>query len=355
MKTFILLAVLFGAFSNMHAQSRAWSDGKLRWDEFVLKPDAEKGTSEFRYLIGYETRQRKIGDTLLVRTEAYLNMSVSTSWVHPEGRKPDQLRMHQISFDIAEKHRRQLQIQLDKARKFDGLLEKMQELCETEIRAFQQASRGGMNPVVLSAYEEQLRKELDALPIRAINNPVINKDVHGLGMNFGFGPAVNPGLGAGFGVQYAIEYRYKKHVFGMFGALSGGKLREDVMHNAENLNGTPAHSAVAALKYGHLIPLKNGITLLPFILAGAHEYSERRDESGAWSRNKAAIAAGIDVTKPFYKVSRFQRDPFFGKQSFEAYDMRAQVLTGYINHGNGLAGPYVMISVGAGLTVDFLK
>jgi hypothetical protein len=140
----------------------------LSWSDFQGKvPTATTEHTHAEFYLGYRPALQKTGDSTIYRLAAVGYFDKGLSYADSAYRTENRLRYHQVQFDLLELHRRQLQKELDVARRkanFDDLFRNIYAAYSTLKGAFEREFQQGKEAIVLLKWEQKVDSLLLVLP-----------------------------------------------------------------------------------------------------------------------------------------------------------------------------------------------
>ncbi len=122
-----LLGLFLMATFLAHSQTfiKAYDvNAPLTWDDFMGKAPQTNTASHAEFYFGYRPLKEKTNDSVIYRLKAVGYFDKGLSYVAETKKNDERLRFHQVQFKLLEIHRRQLQQDLDQAKRktdFDAL------------------------------------------------------------------------------------------------------------------------------------------------------------------------------------------------------------------------------------------
>lgn len=236
MKHLLLLsALVFGLLQSYgQTEERLWEEGDLSWSDFKGEPNIySSGASELNYLLSYKTARKKIGNTIVFLYETRNSINPDLCWVKDDERSDQLLRYNQVMFNIVELYRRGLQSQLHRADNLSMAENKFRNQyhqCSIEIRKLQDDTRAGTKAGAIAFWDEQIARELRAMPLELV--PPISDRNFGYGLNFGLGTGLfTATLGdhftTPFSVIYGFDAAYKRNILYLNATLAGNRVKRE--------------------------------------------------------------------------------------------------------------------------------
>jgi hypothetical protein len=300
----ILILILIASasiISPIQAQTakKAWSDGKLTWDDFRERPGIES-QSELIYRFQTRTETQKIDGIMVKRIRAIALMDPSLSWANPSGRTDQMLRYHQVMFDMIELHRRLMQIDLDRISNTDDatlVFDRYFDQHSVMVSSYQQETRYGELEKMIARWETKIADSLAATPEPRL--PDYDPEKLGFGMHLTIGGGTHFGsianhlsanglIGTGFQLIWD-QYTLNASI------LSGYGMVREAFADAELKKGGWYEGNSVEFSIGYLIERDDRPTVMPFVglhilaLTKPHLFSQPRYSRGY------GFAAGIQV------------------------------------------------------------
>jgi hypothetical protein len=287
--------LVFFLVSSLSAQKnigRTWAEGRLTWQDFTIRENAQ-GKSELRYFFTYNTGRQRFGDTTVVRFFAISYLDPHASWVNPDFKTDQVLRYNQVVFDILEMNRRKLQYEFDRVISpisLDRKLRQAIKLAKDEIEKFNLETDDGLNMDVIMFWEQKLSKQLEKLPDRKI--PEFEVQNFGYGMHAGIGLGAFTGSLGGhfkpsFNFLFGFDFAFKNSTIFMNGTLAWNRVRTNYFSEVNWHAGRPAYIAIVDFSYGYALINNHNLKLSPFVGLGITEFS---DQTGENTLNKIRMA-----------------------------------------------------------------
>lgn len=307
-KLLISITLVFVILSASAQNSkRSWDSGPLTWDDFHVIPQTAAEKSYLSYYIGYMPQKTNIDGITYSYYEAVAYINTNASWVGAMYRNDATLKYNQLIFDMVELSRRHLQRNMNNAcspNDFGALLEQESARLSTRIEQFRQLSHDGEDSEAMSAYENQLRHEMEMNTVKAM--PTYGSDTWWCcGLFTGLGTIANTGsLGTLFpfdGLQwnFGLFFGYKNHNMFLSPAFGGMKAHENRDYNGRQfVDGKRYESFCVNFEYGYRMVDNKAFFLMPTVGLGVREYSEASNDDG-FSYARPCPTIGVFFAKHF--------------------------------------------------------
>lgn len=359
MKKYALCTFLtFIMFSPLHSQNprRDWSDGKLTWNDFVVK-NSDTEISGFRFMLEYKTAKQKGKDTTVYRFETYSYIDLPVTWATPESRNEQHLRYHQIMFDLAESYRRTLQNRLDRVGSVyeaDNILQSITNDYQTEINRIKHDSKDGQNMKTIVLWEQIVANRLAKLPENAL--PEYSVGSFGYGMHIGLGSSVYAGnVGSYFSpalfLNYGFDFSYKKSNIMLSAILGGNGIKKSIVSEPGWYSGKNSGFAIGDISYGYTLFDNNKFRIIPFAGFGFFEQTT----ASAERLYNVNMLAGVTGYYKFRHWLNFLPDPLIGVREISEASLRARLFVSGVNYGNNLNGASINFSISISGGGKFMK
>lgn len=357
----ITIALVLSADLKAQNHKKYWTGAKLTWDDFHERT-SDKGVSELKYLLGYNTDKEKYGDTTILRTVAFCYMDKTLSWVNPDFKTDQILRYNQVIFDIAELYRRRLQHALDRTNSVllvENTFRKVYSQCAGEIDEFEHDADGGQNINAISTWEKMIADALRTT--RDERMPSFSKTNFGYGMSAGIGGGMFTGslgdhFSPTFNFVFGFDFAYKSSILFLNATLAGGNVRKEYLSDENWYENQGNHVAILDVSYGYAIIDNANFKLTPFAGLGvteiSHTNSGRSDEVTLLDSN------GLFGINADYKIrTRLNLVPGLFDDLREKVEtcVRARLYVARANYYPDLNGYSINLAVGICGTGGFLR
>jgi len=342
---------------------RNWSDGKLSWDDFVVK-QSETEISGFKYLLEYSTNREKVNDTIFIRYKTYCYIDQPETWATSEARTDQHLRYHQVVFNIAEMYRRILQDELDKCKsnyETDRILQEITNSCKADIDRFKSDSKDGQIMKTIVLWEQIVENKLNKNP--EIKVPDFQIGDLGFGFYLGAGKYFLPGkinnhFNPSFNFAFGMGAVYKKSIFLMEG-MSGNSYVTNDFTNNENLwsKGMKVSYSLTDLSYGYSVLDNQKFRIAPFVGLGIVEVYETLPDKTIKGMKLSSVnfLAGVSANYKFNKIVNLVRDPILMDRGFTENSILTKLYVTRTNFGEDMNGFTVNLSVSYNLLEKKIK
>ena len=156
------LLVLMSTMATAQESRRGWEKGPLTWSDFV--PMGESIGAEHSYLeyiLDVEQRKDEVNGMEMKTRTAVLYVDRKMSWVDTHYRTPQELRYNQVAFNIAELHRRRLQLVIDTGGTAN--MNYYSRLLAYEVDSFCHESNYGADTAAVALWEWNVRQQIDSI------------------------------------------------------------------------------------------------------------------------------------------------------------------------------------------------
>lgn len=355
MKKFHLLILLITILileAGAQNTKRIWSDGKLSWDDFVLK-QSETEISGFKYMIEYHTEKQKSNDTTILRFETECYIHQPETWAAADSRNNQQLRYHQVIFDLAESYRRTLQNRLDHAASVqfsDYILQNVMNECRADIQQFKTDSKDGQNMKTIVLWEQIMTNRLAKQPENAL--PEFTVGNFGYGMHIGLGTAFYTGNTAKYFtpalfLNYGFYFSYKKSNLFLNAILGGNRVHNTITNIPGWNEGMRTGYALGDISYGYTITDNAKIRLVPFAGIGFTEQSASTNDTDAngLNLNSFTVLGGLTTYFKIRHRLNLLPDPLLGLREITETSIKARLFLAGANYGSSVKGASINLSV----------
>lgn len=312
---------------------RYWEKGPLTWNDFTVV-DKSIGAEHSYLEFGLDVVPRKHdvdGGSVMVSTAvAFANKEMS--WVDGAFRTPAQLRYNQVVFNIAELHRRRLQVVVDTGGTVN--MDYRMRLLTHEVDSFCRASNFGNDTAEVLWWEQAIRRQMDSVTPLMVEKHALANKVEGMRPDGCFG------MSMGFGSKFFMGdiHRYFApsggYYFDMFGGggrnvftfgfyVGGGRCKPDSILTVNPDNLLYWNDKIMTLDlhvdYGYSVVSNRRLTLTPFVGYGLQGvYYSTPDEGASGGPSEGCWRVGVDAQ---YDLAQAQSA---GRVSTELYGMSLQ-------------------------------
>ena len=293
---------------------RYWEKGPLTWNDFAVV-DRSIGAEHSYLEFGLDVilRPQEVeGGTLQVRTAVAYAVK-EMSWVDSNYRTPPQLRYNQVLFNIAELHRRRLQVVVDTGGNVN--MEYYMRLLMHETDSFCLATNYGNDTVEVLWWEQDVRRQLDSItPLMVQKHQEANaikgfrSDSH-FGMMMGGGAKFFTGdlyslVAPSGGFYFDIETGKWRHSFTFGFYIGGGGCKLDSISAVNYSNTLLRDDKITTLDlhvdYGFAVLDGQRLTVTPFVGYGLQGfYYSADEESVSGGPSEGCWRLGVDAKYDF--------------------------------------------------------
>lgn len=349
---FIFVLLLISPRLFAQAYMKPWSEGKLTWQDFNERNDAQ-GIAAMNYYLGYETEKQKFGDTLVTRMVAKAFFNRVTSWVNPAYKSEELLRYHQILFDIVELYRRKLQIELDAGNIADlkNLLHEIQTECDLEVEKVKDEMGGGADLHDLDLWENSVLEKLVFNPAYAIPPVRLSRlgyDVHAeLGWNV-FSGSLGEHMKPVAGFQFGFDFSYQRSFLCMDVGLGFGETKKSYGGNSAIENGEKSTLGQVAFSYGYALIDGNRIRLIPYagLALTKHSYRKNGKREEDLVLDDSNIRVGLTADFKLKSKVVITADNAYSAGEKQNHRLTARLYLSRVNYAPDLKGNLVNLSLG---------
>jgi len=355
MKYFFLFFVLFTTLFYAQDNRKDWSTEKLTWNDFQGIAVKGDNVSKLKYVLSLETKKKEINDTIYSFTEASAYMDKNLSWVHKDQKNNQSLRYNQVIFNLAELHRRKLQLdlnQMNSVYELDLIFDKHFSNLNNKIAQFQKQSKKGNSLPTIEIWEVLTDDKLKEYPSKDVLKFKNNKV--GLGMFIGLGSGMfTNSLQEHFtnnvvNLTYGFDVAYKKHTVFLNGSISFNKVKKEFIdHETTWLKDKKTTLALVDVSYGYPIIDNSKLRLIPFIGLGITELtSKNTEEDKDLKLVDYNLIFGLNADYKFKKIVSLTPSVFSGGKEYKETAIRVKLFASKVNYSDNLNGYSVNLSVG---------
>lgn len=318
MKTTLMKAVLCAAFmlsaiiadAQSYKQSMIpWKDRPLTWNDFqALYPTRDTLAFEISFHATPRRVTKKVGDTTyeFFSYDSYIN--ALDSWVRPENKTDDLLKLCQTNFDLWELCIRK---SIDEyCSSLDALPNEIfkfhERLCKRRQDELYHLTKRGTDHAAVEHYAQEVKRELaqtEFHPERYDNSLEIDRGVFysfGLETHIPFTSYFKPFFGFSLNAGY---YLNRRSMVGLELNMEGfSKCKEPIYtKKGEILEGDKVWTAAMSLIYGLSIKNSRKVELMPYVGLGVRSYDggdlyeqyQKKNNNGHVER--AGISLGVGM------------------------------------------------------------
>lgn len=289
---------------------RGWEKGPLTWNDFTpMNESLGAEHSYLEYILDIEMRQDEVNGIEMRTRTAVLYVDKRMSWVDTHYRTPQELRYNQVAFNIAELHRRKLQLVIDTGGTVN--MNYYTRLLTYVVDSFCHDTYYGADTVAVAWWEQEIRRQTDSItPIMVEQHQKANTiekviPVYSMAFNIGGGAKLFAGdmhklFVPNGGVYFDFEGGLWRHLFVFGFYIGGGRCRPDSVDNVNSIDKLYATDRLTTLdmylNYGFTVIDAQKWCVTPFVGFGLQgflyndpQYSESGGPmEGCWR-------AGVDV------------------------------------------------------------
>lgn len=349
-----VITIVLSATVVLRAQGdkKYWTEGKLTWVDFRGQA-SDKGVSELKYLLGYNSDKQKYGDTTIVRITAFCYMDKALSWVAPDFKTDEVLRYNQVIFDITELYRRRLQYALDRTDSYlllEDTFRRIYSECANEIDELEHDTDRGQNANAIVSWEKTISNALGETEDQGI--PSFTTTNFGYGMHAGVGAGTFTGtvgdyFGRTFNFIFGFDLAYKNSIFFLNATLAGGKVTKDYLSDNTWYKNQTDNVAILDVSYGYAVIDNANFKLTPFAGLGVTEISRNTDRAEDVRLLDSNVLFGINAD---YKIrTRLNLVPsvfFYGLKEKVETSARLRLYLSRANYYSDLSGYSINLTIG---------
>ena len=304
------LLVLMSTMATAQESRRGWEKGPLTWSDFV--PMGESIGAEHSYLeyiLDVEQRKDEVNGMEMKTRTAVLYVDRKMSWVDTHYRTPQELRYNQVAFNIAELHRRRLQLVIDTGGTVN--MNYYSRLLAYEVDSFCHESNYGADTAAVALWEWNVRQQIDSItPYMVEQHQKANTiekitPLYLMAFNIGGGAKMFAGdmhklFAPSGGIYFDFEGGLWRHLFVMGFYIGGGRCRPDSIDNVRSIDKLYATDRLTTLdmyiNYGFMAVDAHRWCITPFVGYGMQGFlydDEEYSESGG--PIEGCWRAGVDV------------------------------------------------------------
>ena len=312
-KSFVLIVLGLSLTTTAMSQNtnlRGWEKGPLTWNDFTLMNESVGDEHSYlEYILQVEQRPDEINGKEMETKTAVLYVDRKMSWVDSHYRTPQELKYNQVAFNLAELHRRRLQLVIDTGGAVN--MNYYTQLLSYMVDSFCHDTYYGADTAAVAWWEQDIRRQMDSItPImveRHITANAIEKIIPQYRMLF------NLGGGAKFyhgdlhdlfapsgGFYFDFEAGLWRHELLMGMYAGGGRCRPDSIVAVYSYNTLYNYDDISTLDlhidYGFIAIDSRKWSVMPFVGYGMQAvlYNEG-DGTSSNGPSEGCWRAGIDV------------------------------------------------------------
>lgn len=289
---------------------RGWEKGPLTWSDFTpMNESIGNEHSYLEYLLDVELRKDEINGREMQTRTAVLYVDRAVSWVDTHFRTPQQLHYNQVAFNLAELHRRRLQLVID-----TGGIANMNyysRLLAYEIDSFCRETYYGADTAAVAQWEWTIRQQMDSItPLMVEQHQRANSIEKiiprgallfnlGLGTKFYAGEVAQLFAPSG-GMYFDLEGGWWRNVLTMGFYIGGGRCRPDTIVAVNTYNNLIHDDRITTIdlniNYGFTVLNTSKWCVTPFVGYGMQGifYNENEDATSG-GPTEGCWRAGVDV------------------------------------------------------------
>ncbi len=306
--SFYLLVTLATVVSAQESR-RGREKGPLTWNDFIpMNESIGAEHSYLEYILDVERRRDMVNGKEMQTRTAVLYVDRKMSWVDTHYRTPQELRYNQVAFNIAELHRRRLQLVIDTGGAVN--MNYYTRLLSYEVDSFCHYTYYGADTAAVAWWEWEIRRQMDSItPIMVEQHQKANAiekitPQYHLIFNLGGGAKFFAGdmhkLFAPSGGMYSdFECGLWRHMFSMGMYIGGGRCRPDSIEAVNNINKLYHTDDISTLdlsiNYGIAALDGRKWTVTPFVGYGLQAFLYEEDGTSSNGPTEGCWRVGVDV------------------------------------------------------------
>jgi hypothetical protein len=299
LSSILLLFVLATTTPPIHAQlaRKAWSDGKLTWDDFQKRPGS-KSLSEMVYSFQTRAKTDTIDGTLVHRIAVIAMMDPSLSWATSSAQTAQMLRYNQVLFDIVELHRRLMQHGIHRSNTSDeasNVFDSYFSQHASLTTMFEQESRWGELEKVIARWEASIADSLATTPDPVIPDYTVSRIGYEIPLALG-GGFYSGDMSTHFSPSFLLGtgFRVNRDRFslGINGLVGRGVVRQSYAGDLNWNKGDGFVSAVFDLSVGYQLRTDDRPGVKPFAGVLFTEWAKAGNPKAVYG---FGLSAGVEI------------------------------------------------------------
>ncbi|MBP5644491.1 MAG: hypothetical protein J6W95_01005 [Bacteroidales bacterium] len=243
--SFYLLVSLATVVSAQESR-RGWEKGPLTWSDFApMNESIGAEHSYLEYILDIEMRKDEVNGVEMRTRTAVLYVDRKMSWVDTHYRTPQELRYNQVAFNLAELHRRRLQLVIDTGGPVN--MNYYTRRLTYEVDSFCHETYYGADTAAVAWWEQEVRRQMDSItPLMVEQHQkanTIEKVIPEYLMSFNIGGGAKLFAGdmhrlfvPSGGMYFDFEGGLWRHLFVFGFYLGGGRCRPDSVDNVRSID-----------------------------------------------------------------------------------------------------------------------
>lgn len=229
-----------------------------------------------------DLRKERRGDTLVKYQRVDCLLDRSATWATPGHRTPDQLRYHQVAFDLAESCARQMQrgLYYGPSAGPGAAMSLSAQPCDDRLRQFQKATRNGQDTLMVAKWAANVELELELESLVAVPGQDLVPGAWNYGMHlvagYGlFGGDLQKHFSEHFNVGYGFDLGYKRATLLIAGILGGTHVRLPMPLEERWVPNQRLGLAILDLSGGFVLVDRGRLRVAPTLGLGLHALSSK--------------------------------------------------------------------------------
>ncbi len=304
--SFYLLVTLATVVSAQESR-RGREKGPLTWNDFIpMNESIGAEHSYLEYILDVERRRDMVNGKEMQTRTAVLYVDRKMSWVDTHYRTPQELRYNQVAFDIAELHRRRLQLVIDTGGTVN--MNYYTRLLTYVVDSFCHETYFGADTAAVARWEWEIRRQMDSITPMMVEqhqkaNAIekITPQYHMI-FNLGGGAKFFAGdmhklLAPSGGMYFDFECGLWRHMFSMGMYIGGDRCLPDSIEAVNDINKLYRTDKISTLdlsiNYGFVAIDGRKWTVTPFVGYGLQAFLY--EEDGTNGPTEGCWRVGVDV------------------------------------------------------------
>lgn len=307
---FVVIMLVSTTVATAQESRRGWEKGPLTWSDFTpMNESIGAEHSYLEYILDVEQRKDEVNGMEMQTRTAVLYVDRKMSWADTHYRTPQELRYNQVAFNIAELHRRRLQVVIDTGGTVN--MNYYSRLLSYEVDSFCHYTQYGADTAAVAWWEQEIRRQTDSVtPIMVEQHQKANTiekiiPQYLLAFNIGGGAKFFAGdmhslFAPSGGIYFDFEGGLWRNLFVMGFYIGGGRCRPDTLYNAnanDNLYSTDRLTTLDMyINYGFTVIDAKKWCVTPFVGYGMQGFLYNDDEySESGGPIEGCLRVGVDV------------------------------------------------------------
>ncbi|MBQ6069107.1 MAG: hypothetical protein IJK84_06360 [Bacteroidales bacterium] len=291
-------------------EKRGWEKGPLTWADFApMDQSIGPEHSYLEYILDVERRNDVVNGIELQSRTAVLYVDRKMSWVDTHYRTSQQLHYNQVAFNLAELHRRRLQLVIDTGGAVN--MDYYTRLLTYMVDSFCHQTYYGADTQMVAFWEQDVRRKMDSItPLMVEQHQKANTiekiiPQWSMAFNIGGGAKVFAGeqhklFAPSGGMYFDFEGSLWRNLFAMGFYIGGGRCLPDSIEAVDNINKLYASDKISTIdfyiNYGFITIDRRKWSLTPFVGYGMQAFLyDEGDGTSSNGPSEGCWRVGIDV------------------------------------------------------------